>query len=82
MADSSYLSSATVGLGQLEASLAQGLKAAGAAANDEDLPTAARAPFREAVRAVEFAIGKTKQAEAIVAAARAQEIKRANRDQA
>ncbi len=46
--------------------VASAIKGAGIAAADEDLPTEARAPFREAVRALEFSMKKVSETSAIL----------------
>jgi hypothetical protein len=80
VADQAYLSRAAGGIQQASANLAAALKAQGVAASDEDLPTGARAPFREAVKAVEYAINRMIKVAEIVGAARAEELKRASKN--
>ena len=67
MADSSYLIRAAAGLPDMGKGLGIALKAAGIVASDEDLPTECRAPMREAVKAIQYAISKSVQATKIVA---------------
>jgi len=66
MADSPLLFKASKGLSEIDRSLSVAIKAAAVAASDKDLPIEAIPPFREAARAIEFAIKKIAAASDIV----------------
>lgn len=70
MPSSDNLAIVLAGLADMDKGLMASMGGAKLAADCEDLPSQARAPLREAVRAVEFARKKSAEAVAAVAAAR------------